>query len=46
MIITKRNKRKMAKKIKRNGTPAKPTIIINEKSAFVIDSEDWEEEAA
>jgi Ubiquitin carboxyl-terminal hydrolase/Zn-finger in ubiquitin-hydrolases and other protein len=36
----------MTKKIKRNDTPAKPTIIINEKSAFVIDSEAWEEEAA
>jgi hypothetical protein len=45
-IFTKRDKRKTSKKIKRNDTPVKPTIFIeNEKSAFVIDSETWEEEA-
>lgn len=45
-IFTKRDKRKTTKKIKRNETPVKPTVIINEKSAFVIHSDAWEEEAA
>ena len=45
-LFLKRDKRKTTKKNKRRDVVAvKPTVIVNEKGAFVINSEAWEEEA-